>query len=164
MTFQSLKALSLLQAYKGVAFLRRTSWRSLQQDNSPHHTTFHTNSCSKSLFVSICQKKSSTQSSKEQEPANSARRYLGEGPPGTVSCQPASCGSLPAMFILHVFSSANKRAAKETMPQERRAKQQCLGHCRNQSLLPSIPKHTTNQFHYLNTFGTPRTTVPGPKF
>lgn len=57
------------------------------------------------------------------------------------------------MFILHVFSSANEKAAKETMSQERRAKRQRLGRCRSQSLLPSIPKCTTNQFHHLNTFG-----------
>lgn len=67
------------------------------------------------------------------------------------------------MFILHVFSSANEQAAKETMSQERRAKWQRLGHCRNQSLLPNILKHTTNLTHYLNIFGNTRTTVPGPR-
>lgn len=67
------------------------------------------------------------------------------------------------MFILHVFFSANEQAAKETMPQERRAKWQRLGHCRNRSLLPSVPKRTTNQFHYLNTFGNTRTIVLGPR-
>lgn len=89
----------------------------------------------------------------QQEPAHSTRRYLGEGPPGKVSCQPASRGSSPAVVFLHVFSSVNEQAAKETMSQERRAKRQRLGHCRSQSLLPSIPKCTTNQLHHLNTFG-----------
>lgn len=67
------------------------------------------------------------------------------------------------MFILHVFSSANEQAAKETMAQERRARQQHWGHCWNQSLLPRVPEHTTNKFHFLNTFGNTETTVQGPR-
>jgi len=91
------------------------------------------------------------------------RRYLGEGPLGKVSCQPASRGSSPAVFILHIFSSANEQAAKETKLQERRAKRQRLGHCRNQSLLPSVPERTTNQFHYLKRLWEYRDNCAGPK-
>lgn len=108
--------------------------------------------------VSICcQKKTSIRSTEGMRGAcKGYKKVVGRGLPGKVSCQPASRGSSPAVFILHVFSSANEQAAKETMPQERRAKQQRLGHCRNQLLLPSVPKCTTSQFHYLNTFGNTR--------
>lgn len=36
MTCHSLKALNPLHMHRGVTFLRRPSWRSLQHDNSPH--------------------------------------------------------------------------------------------------------------------------------
>lgn len=49
------------------------------------------------------------------------------------------------------------------MAQERRAGQQHWGHCWNQSLLPSVPEHTTNKFHFFKHLWEYRDNCAGPK-
>lgn len=64
----------------------------------------------------------------------STRRHSGKRPLCKASHQPASRGSLPAVFVLHVFSSANEPGSKC-----KGAKRQRLGHCKTNSIISTPP-------------------------